>query len=197
MFADVSYKNYDLRTNIYSSIFIDELSLNSLFEGGNLAAAGFMAGLETADLFINNSSFNIEYSRINPFVYMNSVDAQTYTNDDYALGHWIGSNGDLISIRYKQNLIRALQFSLSSWYFRKGKKELPVEQYTSPYPEFLYGEKRYEYGFDIRLKYRPWHPVIAEANYTFTRITDELAGRTAGFKLMSNSFFGINISYGF
>ncbi len=197
MFADVSYKNYNLRTNFYGSLFIDELSFNSLFKGGNLSAIGYTIGAESADLLISNSSFNIEYSRINPFVYMNSVNAQTYANDDYIMGHWTGSNGDLISIKYRQNIIRPLQFSLSTWYFRKGKKELPAEQYTSPYPEFLYGEKRYEFGVDVRLKYRPWHPVLAEANYTFMRITDELAGRTPGFKLSSNNYFGINVSYGF
>jgi len=197
LFADASYTNVSIQTKFYGSLFIDELSVNSIFEGGNLSALGYTLGIETADLLIKNSSIGIEYTRVNPFVYMNSVDAQTYSNDSYSLGHWIGSNGDIISFVYKQYLIRSLKFTLNTWYFRKGKNELPDEQYSSPYPEFLYGEKRYEYGIDLRLKFRPWHPVVAEAYYSFMRITDELEGRTLDYKLSDNHYFGITISYGF
>lgn len=197
MFADISYKNFNLKSNIYSSLFIDELSLNSIFSGGNLSAIGFTAGIESFDILTENSSIDLEYSRINPFVYMNSADAQTFTNDDYMLGHWIGSNGDLVSVIYKQQFIRSLSASLKTWYLRKGKKELPDEQYQTPYPNFLYGKKRYEYGLDIRVKYRPWHPLNAEAYYSFMRITDELKGRTLDYKLSNNHYFGFTISYGF
>lgn len=197
LFADASYTNASIKSKFYGSLFIDEFSFNSIFEGGNLSALGYTVGIESADLLLNNSSIGIEYTRVNPFVYMNSVDAQVFTNDSYNLGHWIGSNGDIISFFYKQYLTRSLKFTLSTWYFRKGKNELPDEQYTTPYPEFLYGEKRYEYGFDMRFKFRPWHPVIAEAYYSFMRITDELDGRTLDYKLADNHYFGITISYGF
>lgn len=197
LFADISYKNFNLKSNLYSSLFIDELSLNSIFEGGNLSAIGFTVGLESYDILTENSSINLEYSRINPFVYMNSADAQTFTNDDYALGHWMGSNGDLLSVSYRQDVLRSLSFSLKTWYLRKGKKELPDEQYQTPYPSFLYGEKRYEYGVDIRVKYRPWHPLNAEAYYSFMRITDELSERTLDYKLSNNHYFGITLNYDF
>jgi len=186
LFADASYTNASIKSKFYGSLFIDEFSFNSIFEGGNLSALGYTVGIESADLLLNNSSIGIEYTRVNPFVYMNSVDAQIFTNDSYNLGHWIGSNGDIISFFYKQYLMRSLKFTLSTWYFRKGKNELPDEQYTTPYPEFLYGEKRYEYGFDMRFKFRPWHPVIAEAYYSFMRITDELDGRTLDYKFIKS-----------
>ncbi len=197
LFADASYSNQSIRTKFYGSLFIDELSLNSIFEGGNLSALGYTLGIESADLLIKNSSMGIEYTRVNPFVYMNSVDAQTFANDSYTLGNWTGSNGDIVSFFYKQYLMRSLNFTIKTWYFRKGKNELPDEQYSSPYPEFLYGEKRYEYGIDLRLKYRPWHPVLAEAYYSFMNITDGLEGRTLNYKLSDNHYFGITISYGF
>ena len=197
IFADASYINQSIRTKFYGSLFIDELSLNSIFEGGNLSALGYTLGFESADILIDNSTLGIEYTRVNPFVYMNSVDAQTFTNDSYTLGNWTGSNGDIVSFFYKQYLMRSLNFTIKTWYFRKGKNELPDEQYSTPYPEFLYGEKRYEYGIDLRLKYRPWHPVLAEAYYSFMNITDELEGRTLDYKLSDNHYFGITISYGF
>lgn len=197
LFADASYTNPHLRSKFYGSLFIDELSLNSIFSGGNLSAIGYTLGAEIVDPIFDNSSLSIEYTRINPFVYMNSEEAQTFANDNYVLGHWIGSNGDLISINYKQYLISKINFSIGTWYFRKGKQELPVEQYETPYPEFLYGAKRYELGFTVRLKYQPWHPVLTEAYYSYIRITDELEGRTLAYKLGNNHYFGLTISYGF
>ena len=50
---------------------------------------------------------------------------------------------------------------------------------------------------DVRLKFQPWHPVNAEAYYSFMNITDELEGRTLDYKLSDNHYFGITISYGF
>lgn len=197
LFADASYINPSLRSKLYGSLFIDELSLNSLFEGGNLSAIGYTFGIESSDLFLSNSTINLEYTRTNPFVYMNSVSSQSFANDDYNLGHWIGSNGDILSITYSQYLMRPLLLSLKTWYIRKGKKELPEEQYQTPYPNFLFGAQRSEFSFDIRIKYRPYHPLIAEASYKFARITEELERRTPEFKLGSNHNFGIRVSYGF
>lgn len=197
LFADASYINPSLRSKLYGSLFIDELSLNSLFEGGNLSAIGYTLGLESRDVLIPNSTINIEYTRTNPFVYMNSVSSQSFANDDYNLGHWIGSNGDILSISYSQYLMRPLAITLKTWYMRKGKKELSDEQYQTPYPDFLFGSQRTEFSFDIRIKYRPYHPLIAEAYYKFARITDELEERTPEFKLGSNHSFGLRVSYGF
>lgn len=197
LFADISYSYPVIKTRLYSSVFIDELSLNNIFSGGNLSAIGYTLGSEIVDPIFDGSSFNIEYTRVNPFVYMNSEQAQVFTNDEYSLGHWIGSNGDLISIRYDQHFNDKINLSLSGWYVRKGKKELPTEQYESPYPDFLFGEKRYETGFNFKLKYQPMRPILAELFYSYFSISDELTGRTLAYKLGKNHYFGLTISYGF
>lgn len=181
MFLDASYLNRDIQTKFYSSLFIDELSFNSLFEGGNLSAIGYTIGAETHNIFPLMKLF-AEYSRINPFVYMNSVDAQIYSNDGYKMGHWIESNGDILSFGIKKIFSAALSAELNLWYFRKGKTEAPAEQYSSPYPEFLYGSKRYEKGLEINMRYSPVLPVNIELNYLFTDISDEETGRTQQFK---------------
>jgi hypothetical protein len=100
-------------------------------------------------------------------------------------------------LKYSQLVTRSTKFSIRTWYFRKGKKELPVEQYQSPYPEFLYGEKRYEFGAELRLKFKPWHPVTAELYYSYNHIKDDFQGRTLGYKLSGNNYIGTTISYGF
>lgn len=194
MFADFSYLNRNLKTRFYSTLFIDELSLNSLFEGGNLSAIGFTIGLESYNI-LSQTKFFIEYSRVNPFVYMNSVDAQLYSNDGYKMGHWIESNADILSFGLKKYFTSSLNAELNSWYFRKGKTEEPIEQYSSPYPGFLYGSKRIEKGIELNLEYTPLMPVNLRMNYTYTDISDEESGRTTNFKLGKKHSFMIKLSY--
>lgn len=197
MFADFSYMNTMLRTRFYSSLFIDELSLNSIFEGGNLSAIGFTAGTEMQDFPLDNSTITIEYSRINPFVYMNSVDAQVYSNENYKAGHWMESNGDIFSFRYRQQILRSLYFDGGIWYMRKGKRELPDEQYTSPYPPFLYGGQRNEANVNFSINYNPFHPVHVTLKYNYRDIRDEDVTRTPEkFQGHFNDFL-ISLSYGF
>lgn len=194
MFLDASYLNKDIQTKFYSSLFIDELSFNSLFEGGNLSAIGYTVGAESYNI-LPMMKFYLEYTRINPFVYMNSVDAQLYSNDGYKMGHWIESNGDIFSFGIKKIFNAAISAELNLWYFRKGKTEAAVEQYSSPYPEFLYGVKRYEKGLEINMRYSPVLPVNVELNYLFTDVSDEEMGRTQQFKLGKKNSFIIKLSY--
>lgn len=197
MFMDASYKLTKLSTKLYGSLFIDELSLNKLFEGENHSAIGYTAGAEIFDPVFANSSFCIEYSKISPFVYMNSVDAQLYSNEYYKLGHWIESNGDILSVSYSQNFTRALKLHLQGWYFRKGKTELPAEQYQSPYPPTLYGERRNDLSMEISFSYRPYHALKAEAYYFYRSIQDEDELRTLPAYKGTFNNFGIKLAYGF
>lgn len=197
LFADASYINSDIKSKFYGSVFIDELSFNSLFSGGNLSAVGFTAGIEARDFLVENSKLGFEYSRLNPFLYMNSVTAQTFKNDDYSLGHWIGSNGDIISISYGQYLTRALSLSVQFNYLRKGKTELPKEQYSQPYPETLYGERLNISSFEFKVKFKPYHPLNILAYYRFENVTDSEEGRLPEYRAGKMNNFGITASYGF
>lgn len=194
MFADFSYLNRPLQTRFYSSLFIDELSFNNLFEGGNLSAIAFTIGIESYNILPLMKLF-VEYSRVNPFVYMNSVDAQLYSNDGYKMGHWIESNGDIISAGIKKIFNAELTSELNAWYFRKGKTEEPAEQYRSPYPPFLYGSKRYEKGLELIISYTPIIPISIKFNYSYTDISDDEAERTTPFKIGKKNSFIFKLSY--
>lgn len=182
MFADISYLNTNLKTKFYGSLFIDELSLNSLFSGGNLSALGFTTGIESRFISPEIKVF-LEYTRINPFVYMNSVDAQVYSNDGHKLGHWIESNSDVVALGVKKYFSAKFSSEMNIWYFRKGKTEEPAEQYSSPYPEFLYGSRRYEKGIELNFNYIPVLPLKINFNYIFTDISDKEINRTPFYKL--------------
>lgn len=197
MFADVYYKNSDIKTKFYSTLFIDELSIQSLLKGGNLQAIGFTIGFQTDDPLIKNSSLILEYTRLNPFVYMNSDNAQLYTNYGYQLGDWIGSNGYQVYADYKQQFTRGLSVDLSLNYVIKGQKELPVQQYETPYPAFLYGPHKEYKTIKLQLSYEIIHEFYAKGYYQYSDIFDHEPLRTPAFMQGKKNSFGFSLSYGF
>ena len=197
LFADASYRIPSIKTKVYGTLFIDELSVESIFDGNNLSSIGYTIGTEFTDLVIPNSSLIFEYSLLQPFVYTNSDDAQTYSSHTYQLGHWIGSNADMIYGSYTQNILRGIRLKLSAWYFRKGQTELPDQQYQLPYPPTLYGERRNDFKLNLTCLWQPIHNVYVNGFYEYSHITDEEDGRTPEFKLGAHNNYGISASYGF
>jgi len=196
IFADASYRIQPIKTKIYGSVFIDELSIEKVFDGENLSSVGYTVGTEFSDLIIPNSSLIIEYSRLQPFVYTNSDNAQTYSSHTYQLGHWIGSNADMIYASYIQNILRGLSLKLSSYYFRKGQTESPEEQYQLPYPPTFYGERRDDFNITLLCSWQPIRNLYLNGFYSYSDISDQEAGRTPTFKLGAHNNFGFAIYYG-
>jgi len=196
LFADASYRISPINGKVYGSVFIDELSIEKVVDGENLSSIGYTAGTEFSDLIIPNSSFVLEYTRIQPFVYTNSNDAQTYKSHNYQLGHWIGSNSDMIYLSYRQNILRGLSIKLSGWYFRKGQTEEPEQQYELPYPSTLYGARRTDKRISFEVSWQPVHNLYAKGYYSYSDISDEEVGRTPEFMLGANNNFGLALYYG-
>ncbi len=197
VFCDAYYKNSALRSKLYGTLFIDELSLENIFKGGNLSALGYTVGVETIDPIVKNSSVSIEYTRINPFVYTNFNDTQLYTNNGYQLGHWIGSNADQIYVQYTQWILRGLSAGITGWYVRKGQKENPADQYTLPYPDFLYGSKLTWLQVGLDVEYEVIHALVGKVSYGYSNRTDQEAVRTPDYLLGKKSSIGIGLRYGF
>lgn len=197
LFFNAVYKNYDIKTKFYSTLFIDELSITNLFKGRNLSAIGFTLGINMVDPIIENSELNVEYTRLNPFVYMNSNDAQLFTSHDYQLGHWIGSNADQFYAEYNQSFLRGLRLKVFGEYIRKGQKELPEEQYKLPYPRFLYGNQLRLTNFGLKLRYDFFHNLFSELSYIYSNTSDEEIGRIPAYQLGKKYSFGVSLGYGF
>lgn len=196
LFAVASYRIAPIKSKVYGSVFIDELSIEKVLEGENLSSIGYTIGTEVSDFIIPNSGFVLEYTRIQPFVYTNSNNAETYKSSDYQLGHWIGSNSDMIYFAYKQNVIRGLWFKLSGWYFRKGQTELPEEQYQLPYPATLFGARRSDGRISLEVSWQPIHNLFAKGYYNYSNISDEEEGRTPEFMIGTFNNFGLAVYYG-
>lgn len=196
LFADASYRFSLINSKIYGSVFIDELSIERVMDGDNLSSIGYTVGTEFSDLLIPNSGLVLEYIRIQPFVYTNSNDAQTYQSHQYQLGHWIGSNSDMLYLSYRQNIFRGLRVQLSGWYFRKGQTKLPEEQYQSPYPPTLYGTRRTEKKINLEITWQPVHNLYIKGQYNHSEISDEETTRTQEFMLGTNNNFSFALYYG-
>jgi hypothetical protein len=165
LFADILYRNYFMRTKFYGTLFIDELSVTGILKGVKLGAVAYTLGASAADPLLPNSRLTVEYSRLNPFVYMNSNDVQLYTSHTHQLGHWIGSNADQVFVEYNQGIIRGLRIGISGEIIRRGGKEDPEEQYILPYPDFLYGGSRTFRRLGISASYEFIHDLFIKAEY--------------------------------
>lgn len=196
LFFNAVYKNYDIKTKFYSTLFIDELSITNLLKGRNLSAVGFTLGISIIDPIIENSELNFEYTRLNPFVYMNSNDAQLYTSHNYQLGHWIGSNADQFYAEYNQSFLRGLKLKIFGEYIRKGQRELPEEQYKLPYPSFLYGNQLRMTNLGFKLRYDFFHNLFSELSFIYSNTSDEEIRRIPTYQLGKKYSFGVSLGYG-
>lgn len=193
IFADVSYTNNYLKTKFYTTLFIDELSVSSIVDGSEgPAAVAYTFGLQTYNPFLENNTITLEYSRLNPFIYMNSNPAQQYSNHSYQLGHWIGSNADMIYFSINQRLIRGLNVCVWAEYIRKGQKETYEQQYKLPYPSFLFGDKSYYTNLGIDLKYEFIHDLNIVSGFQYNKIDKRYL---SGLDIYKNQFY-LTVNYG-
>ncbi len=168
-FLNISSRNHLKNTHMWFTLFIDEISIATIFDAEQRKnQTGFTVGIETIDLPIENLTIGFEYTRINPFVYNNFIQTQTYENHSFLMGHWIGANADIVygSINYR--FLRGFQSTLWGYFIRKGSEGTVEQQYSLPQPDFLFGLKKYYTEIGLRLKYELLHDLFAEAGYVYS-----------------------------
>ena len=162
-FLSISSRNQIKRTHLYSSLFIDEIKVNAIFnktESRN--QLGYNLGGSITDVFIPYLSLGAEYTRVNPFVYSNLIPAQTYSSYNYSLGDWMGNNFDRTIVFAKYTPMAKLKLVARFQKIRKGGAGTIYEQYAvQPQPSFLFDyiktrsdvflQARYEYINNIYL----------------------------------------------
>ena len=162
-FLSLSSRNQIKNTHFYSTLFIDEIKVSSLFnktESRN--QLGFNLGGSITDVFIPYLSLGAEYTRVNPFVYSNLIPAQTYSSYNYSLGDWMGNNFDKAILFAKYTPMAKLKLVARYQKIRKGGAGTIYEQYAvQPQPNFLFDyikarsdvflQTRYEYINNIYL----------------------------------------------
>jgi hypothetical protein len=197
IFMNAVYKYDPLRTKIYGTLFIDELSLTNTLKGVKHSIISYTLGLNLIDPVLQNSELVLEFTRIDPFTYMNANDAHLYTNHRYQLGHWIGSNAQHFYASYKHWILRGLSMRIWGDYIIKGQTENPAHQYQLPYPPILYGSKLNYKSLGIESSYEIFRHLFAKLFYQYSNLTDEESGRVPDFMPGKRHSFGISIGYGF
>ena len=146
-FGLVSSRNHLRKTHLYVQLFIDEIRASKVLnknERRNQWAYTF--GINRTDFFINYLTIGAEYSRINPFVYNNLFPTQTYQNQSYSLGDWMGNNADRLYLFALYNPFPKLRINASHQKIRKcGEGTLQQQYFQSPQPPFLFS-KLFDYG---------------------------------------------------
>jgi hypothetical protein len=150
-FLQLSSRNQIKNTHLYGSLFIDEIRLASIFnKAKSRNQLGYTIGGSVTDYFIPYLTIGAEYTRVNPFVYNNLIPAQTYTQFNYPLGDWMGSNFHRKMIFARYNYLPKLKFYTRIQFMNKGGEGSVYDQYNAePQPKFLsdYRQTRNDFFF--------------------------------------------------
>ncbi|MBU0695829.1 MAG: capsule assembly Wzi family protein, partial [Bacteroidetes bacterium] len=154
-FFQASSRNHIKNTHLYGTLFIDEIRTSEIFNSAKSRnQLGFNIGGSVTDVFIPYLTLGAEYTRINPFVYNNIIPAQTYKNQNYTLGDWMGSNSDRLIAYIKYTPIPRLKTSLTFQEVRKGDEGTIEQQYLAePQPPFLFNLQKIQTTFTFSTSY--------------------------------------------
>lgn len=167
-FFNVSSRNFVPKTHLYATLFIDEIRTGAIFnKNKSRNQLGFNLGATRTDVVIPYLTLGLEYTRINPYVYNNLIPAQTYTNQTYLLGDWIGQNADRVTAWATYNPLPRLTTTVQFDYIRKGRDGALFDQYwAEPEPPFLSeGPVQTQKQILIQANYELVHKLYLKAAY--------------------------------
>ncbi len=175
-FLGVSSRNEIKNTHLYGTLFIDEISLENIFNAAKQRnQVGFTLGGSVTDLPVDNATFTLEYTKVYPFVYNNYNQVEVYQNSGYIMGDWIGDNADLIYAALNYRFLRGLQGTLWAQYIRKGGEETGAQDQVQPQPPFLFGLRTNYSYFGFNAKYEIIHELFASLQYQTTKTSAQKA----------------------
>jgi hypothetical protein len=198
-YVDVSVK-YPETFHFYTTLFVDVTEIRNLLEENfNNSWIGYTIGGKKVDLFIPNLDLQVEYTRINPWVYEHKYETTTYKHIDFVLGHWIGQNSDQFRVETIYRLLRGLKFKLFFESYRKGGQEEIYYAYRGVNEidlPFLYSPLREEKSFGLNIRFEYLHDLILEGSYWYSDIKDEAADRTPEYLSGKKNSFELRLYYG-
>ena len=168
LFFQLSSRNQLPHTHLYASLFVDEIRPTVILnEAKSRNQIAFNVGASLTDLpFLPYVTFNVDYTRVNPFVYKNLQPAQEYNSNGYLLGDWMGPNSDRYLMEIKYSPIPRLRLSFREERIRKGSEGNAYQQYLqSPQPKFLNGLQYKQWTLSGKAVYEWKHNVYFQAEY--------------------------------
>lgn len=193
LFVQVMSRNHLPKTQLYGSLFIDEIQISSLFDQKKSRNhIGVNIGGSVTDVVVPYLTLGAEYTRINPFVYRNLQPSQHYTSDGYVLGDWMGNNADRFLIHARYTPASRLKCLLRYQQLRKGSAGTLDQQYfQQPQPKFLFEPVRNQTEWFTQVSYEWINNLHLQAHYQYvrTRNLQTAIQQTA-------SYWGLGFSYG-
>ncbi len=193
LFTQLSLRNIVPRTNIYGTIFVDELRLKAIFnKNKSRNQFGFTLGTIYHDL-IPNLSIGTEYTRVNPFVYANFIPAQQYKHAGYAIGDWMGNNFDRFTLYANYKPLPRLLLNARVERIRKGGEGSLLQQYfAEPQPRFLFNSQWNSTEFYVHGRFELIHHLYVIASLSMKNRRD-LVNNTRN--TLQQSQIGLNFGW--
>ncbi len=196
LFGSFWYNISLINTRIYGSLYVDEMSIQTLLDGTHgPKAVAYTVGVNIVNPYIDNLQLNIEYSKLDPFVYFHRDDAQFYSNYNYQLGHWIGSNADQFYVSVNKTILRGLNTKLWYSYIRRGARELKDESRYQVKHTFLWGLNTNYSNWGFSVSYELMHDLFMRTSYKSLLTSEEQANGV--FNNIRRSEFFMSLNYGF
>lgn len=125
LFLDVSCRIIP-KTHLYGSVFVDEVNVGEMLNSKKQTnLMSFKGGFRVTNL-IKNTSFTVEYTRTNPWVYVHPISTTTFASNNYSMGHYLGQNAQEVYCGLKIKPIRGLAIDISYTQAIKG----PVREFA-------------------------------------------------------------------
>jgi len=140
---------------IYFELLVDDFQYDFESEPHQ---TGFQLGLNWADPFGWRRSYvNLEYAKINNWVYGQIQPWNVYTYHGWGMGSVLGPDADRLSLRLLYHLAPSIDLTLSSQYRRKGEGRIGVfSEPTVPYSgEFPSGVVEHASQHRLGFTYQP------------------------------------------
>lgn len=113
---------------IYGSMLIDDLSISTLGQGNPGNKLGYTCGLSVHNLALDGLSTNLEYVRLNPYLYSHFYPVNRFTNWTSSLGSTLKPNSDQLKWTSQYKLFRWLSLELSVGWNRHGTLGGEIEE---------------------------------------------------------------------
>ena len=198
LFADVSFRRLK-NTHLYSSIYIDEIEVRSLFdeeESRNIIS--WKAGARYFGLMDGNLSLTAEYTRNNPLVYRHYISTTTFTSNEYNLGHYLGENAQEIYLAATYKPAARWLIKLAYLDIRKGNEfEFLDGNSGTDAQEFLVNEVFTRQDIQLDVRYEWLNDLKFELSWTMSDIKDETGFFVPEFMQGNNQRISAGVSYGF
>lgn len=154
-FFQASARNLIKNTHVYSTVFVDEIRLTSMFNPKKSRNQfGITTGVSVTDFMLPYLTLGAEYTKVNPFAYNNLLPAQNYSQYNYALGDWMGNNFDRIALMIKYTPIPKLRLDMRLQKIRKGGPGTLLQQYEAePQPPFLFDFQKNRTDMSLNVHY--------------------------------------------